>query len=163
MEANQTYSEVEIIDYQSIHREDFKRLNHEWIIQHFVLEENDHKALNHPEEAILAKGGLIKMAIWQREVVGTCALLKVGDTVYELAKMAVTDRAKGKHIGYQLALEMMKAAQALKATKLELITNTNLIPAISLYHKVGFVEVALGTAAGYYQRGNMKMELQLTV
>jgi len=36
------------------------------------------------------------MARYNREIVGTCALIKTDDDTYELAKMAVTERARGK-------------------------------------------------------------------
>jgi len=42
------------------------------------------------------------MARYNREIVGTCALIKTDDDTYELAKMAVTERARGKNIGWLL-------------------------------------------------------------
>jgi len=60
------------------------------------MESTDHQSLNHPSEKILQPGGHILMARYNREIVGTCALIKTDDDTYELAKMAVTERARGK-------------------------------------------------------------------
>jgi len=47
------------------------------------------------------------MARYNREIVGTCALIKTDDDTYELAKMAVTERARGKNIGWLLGRLLM--------------------------------------------------------
>jgi hypothetical protein len=60
------------------------------------MEESDEKILNDPEKYILAKGGFIFMAELNDEIVGTCALLKIDDDTFELAKMAVINKAKEK-------------------------------------------------------------------
>jgi len=54
------------------------------------------------------------MARYNREIVGTCALIKTDDT-YELAKMAV-ERARGKNIGWLLG-QAVNVARKLGAKK----------------------------------------------
>ena len=63
------------------------------------MEESDYKALDHPDEYIISSGGHIFMAVYEGEVVGTCAIIKMNGKKYELAKMAVSPRAQGKSIG----------------------------------------------------------------
>ncbi|HAA27322.1 MAG TPA: MarR family transcriptional regulator [Cyanobacteria bacterium UBA8553] len=150
---------IEIIDYLPEFHNDFKRLNYEWIEQYFQLEEADQQSLNHPDEKILKPGGHILMARYKGEIVGTCALIKMNDKTYELAKMAVTPKAKGKGIGWLLGQAAINKARELKAETLFLESNTILEPAINLYQKLGFRKV-IGQPSSY-QRCNIQMELKL--
>ena len=151
--------DVEIIDYTPQYHHDFRQLNHEWITKHFRLEASDNLALDHPDEKILQPGGYICLALYGGEVVGTCALIKLGNDRYELAKMAVTESAKGKNIGYLLGAHCLQKARELGATSVYLESNTKLKPAITLYHKLGFQKV-VGPPSPY-ERADIQMEVML--
>jgi putative acetyltransferase len=90
---------VEIVNFTPVCKAAFQALNHEWITHYFELEELDNQILDHPETYILAPGGPLLMARCQQETVGTCALIKVSETVFELGKMAVTEKMRGLKIG----------------------------------------------------------------
>jgi DNA-binding MarR family transcriptional regulator len=152
-------NDVKIIPYQPEHKEAFKKLNEDWITQYFKMEDFDYKYLDHPEENILNKGGYIFMAIYKNEAVGTCAIVKMDDTKFELAKMGVAPAAKGKGIGYLLGLACAQKAKELGAKKLYLESNTLLKPAISLYHKLGFKKITGEPSP--YERSNIQMEMDL--
>src|SRR5262249_35027526 len=66
---------VRIIPFESRYRDDFKRLNLEWLQKYFSVEPIDVKVLSHPE-AIVKRGGHVLLARSESEIVGTCALLK---------------------------------------------------------------------------------------
>lgn len=151
---------VEIIDYSPEFHNDFKRLNYEWIEKYFQLEEADHQSLDHPDEKILKTGGHIFMARHNGTIVGTCALIKLNDNRYELAKMAVTEKAKGKGIGWLLGQAAINKARELGAEAIFLESNTILEPAIKLYQKLGFQKI-VGQPSPY-QRCNIQMELKLS-
>jgi DNA-binding MarR family transcriptional regulator/GNAT superfamily N-acetyltransferase len=153
--------EVRLLDYTPAHQPDFKRLNVEWIERYFRVEEADLKALDHPDAYILQRGGHILLAEYGGQVVGTCALLKMDDASYELAKMAVSPTAQGLGIGFQLGQAAIAQARALGARRLYLESNTKLKPALSLYHKLGFRKTVAGQPSPY-ERCNIQMELLLT-
>lgn len=90
---------IEIIDYLPEFHHNFQQLNYEWIETYFKIEEADRQSLDYPDEKILKPGGHIYMARHNGEIVGTCALIKINKNTYELAKMAVAKRARGKGIG----------------------------------------------------------------
>jgi GNAT superfamily N-acetyltransferase len=92
-------------------------------------------------------------------IVGACALLRNDDGSFELAKMAVDPVARGRHVGRALGEAAIARARALGAPYVELLSNTKLVPAITLYRSLGFVEVAL--PASDYERANIKMVLDL--
>ncbi|KAK5579151.1 hypothetical protein RB653_008830 [Dictyostelium firmibasis] len=155
--------EIIIVPYEPRFKNDFKYLGIEWISQFFKIEEEDIKVLEHPEENIINKGGYIIFAFLNGEIVGTCALLKSEEPekyCYELAKMSVTPKAKGKQIGFLLGQSLInKAKQELNAKKIFLETNSILIPAIKLYEKLGFKSIPLTHSV--YSRCDTMMELIL--
>ncbi|WP_235010900.1 bifunctional helix-turn-helix transcriptional regulator/GNAT family N-acetyltransferase [Aquimarina sp. AU119] len=152
---------IKIVSYESKYRIPFKELNEEWITNFFTMEEADHRALDSPEEYILDRGGEILIALYKDEPVGVCALIKMDHPNYdfELAKMAVSPKAKGKGIGFLLGEAILKKAKSLGAQNIYLESNTVLKPAINLYYKLGFKKV-IGIPTPY-QRCNIQMEFKL--
>jgi DNA-binding MarR family transcriptional regulator/GNAT superfamily N-acetyltransferase len=159
--------QIEIIDYSPEFHDDFRRLNLEWIEKYFQLEESDRQSLDHPDEKILQPGGHICLArrsavgsnLAAGEIVGTCALIKVNDNTYELAKMAVAANARGNGIGWLLGQAAICKARELGAKTIYLESNTVLEPAIKLYQKLGFQKV-VGPPSPY-ERCNIQMELKV--
>ncbi len=153
-------AEVHIVDYRPEHKKIFKQLNEEWIKTWFKMEPADYKALDNPE-AILDNGGCIVVAYLGNVPVGVCALIKMNDPEYgyELAKMAVAAGLRGKNIGWLLGNAIIEKARALRTHKIFLESNTILVPAISLYHKLGFKKVTGRPSP--YERSNIQMELTL--
>ncbi|WP_221392443.1 bifunctional helix-turn-helix transcriptional regulator/GNAT family N-acetyltransferase [Dyadobacter sp. NIV53] len=151
--------QVLIVDYSSQYHDAFRALNVEWITTYFAMEDSDYEALDHPDQKIIEKGGCIIMALYQDEPVGTCALIKMNDTTYELAKMAVSPKAQGKHAGWLLGQAILQKATELGAEKVYLESNTMLKPAINLYHKLGFERIVGATSP--YKRCNIQMEVTL--
>ena len=151
---------VVIRDFISSDAQAFKELNVAWISKYFEIEDSDLKMLEDPQGYIIDKGGAILIATLNGAIVGTCALIKMEDDVYELAKMAVDPAAQGKSIGYQLGHQVVERARTLGAHKIFLETNSKLKPALSLYKKLGFEEAE--TTCSPYVRCDVQMHLKLT-
>lgn len=151
--------QVEIVEFRPAYQTAFRQMNEEWITKYFRMEESDYKALDHPKEYVIDKGGYIFMALYKGEPVGTCALIPMEDGDFELAKMAVIPAAQGLGIGYLVGLACIDKARAVGARRLYLESNTNLKPAIHLYHKLGFRKSAGPPSP--YERCNIQMELFL--
>ena len=148
---------VEIVPYNDSYQQAFKKLNEDWITTYFKMEEADFKSLDHPKEYILDKGGFIFIALYEGKAIGTCSLIKMDNNTFELAKMAVSDEAKGKGIGFMLGNGLIEKAKQEGATGLYLESNTILKPAINLYHKLGFKKIT--GIPSPYERCNIQMEL----
>lgn len=151
---------VDIVDYNPSYAKAFKQLNEEWITTWFKMEAEDHHALDHPQEHILDPGGHIYIALYKGEPVGACAIIKMPDGGFELAKMGVAPKAKGKGIGLLLGKACIEKARQLGAHRVYLESNTRLKPAISLYHKLGFKKIAGPPSP--YERCDIQMELPIT-
>ena len=154
---------VSIIDFEPAHQAAFRLLNYEvnyeWISRYFNLEEPDNQSLDYPQRRILATGGHILMAVQNGEIVGTCALVKEHDGVYELAKMAVSLRAQRQGIGYALGQRILGEARKLGARRVEVLLDSDMQPALALYDKLGF-RPAPPRPMPYY-RGDTRMVLDL--
>ncbi len=147
---------VTIIDYADRHRDAFKILNEEWLKKYFTVEPIDVALLSEPKKEILDRGGKIFYAMAGDEVVGTVALLNEGNGIFELGKMAVSEKHQGAGIGKKLLEHALRYAKENGTKKVILYSHTSLKSAIHLYKKFGFVEVPLD--AGHYQRSDIKME-----
>ena len=149
--------EVKIIDYEPRYRKEFADMNIEWISQHFTIEPHDLEQLENPEEYILERGGQIFFAQTGDEIIGTAALIKSAETVYEMAKMAVKPAFKGLGAGEKLGRHLIEAVRKAGGTRLFLESNQQLIPALTLYKKLGFIEIPIGETV--YSRANYKAEM----
>lgn len=152
-------SKVKIVNFKAKYQSAFKDLNKEWISTYFKMEEADYTALDNPKKYIIDNGGCVLMALYNEEPVGTCALIKMNDPVYdfELAKMAVAPKVHGISIGWLLGQAIIEKAKSLGASSIYLESNTILKPAISLYYKLGFQKIAGHPTP--YERCNIQMEL----
>ena len=151
---------IEIVGFNKKYSEQFFILNKAWIEESWHLEDSDKKDLLNPEK-IVKNGGEIFFAINLNEVIGTVAMIKSSDWVYELAKMTVKNNFRGKGVANLLMDKCIEFAIEQKAIEIFLISNDSLIVARNLYDKYGFKEVILDSQK--YNRGNVKMMLSLVL
>ena len=143
--------------------EAFRELNEEWIARYFRLEEHDHIQLGDPEDNILRTGGQIVMAVAGEERIGCCALIFVRRGVFEVAKMAVSERYRGHGIGRKLLEYTIAEAKMLGAHTLELASNSKLANAVHLYESLGFRHLPPERLEpSPYARANVFMEVHLS-
>lgn len=152
--------EVIIVPYKKKYKKHFADLNKDWLKKYFTIEPTDKKILSSPEKEIISKGGEIFFALIGKDVIGTCAVIKIDDDIYELAKMAVAEKARGRQAGKKLALTAVGFAVSLGAKKIVLDTSPRLVEATNLYRSLGFVNVS-HLYDEKYQRKLFRMELNL--
>ena len=148
---------VQIIPYSAEHQPVFKELNLEWLDHYHLTETHDLLVLDDPQGTILDRGGAIYLAVCDGKVVGSAALMKEEEGVYELAKMAVTTAYRGKGISRVLIEQCLSTAKEWKARKLSLFSNHQLTTALALYEKYGFRQVEVINSP--FTTADVKMEL----
>lgn len=148
---------VEIIPYKDEFHEDFRRLNLEWLDKYNLTESHDLMVLDDPKGAIIDRGGFIWLAKEEGQIIGSAALMKEHEGVYELAKMAVTPEWQGKGISKALMETCLMKAKELGARKLTLFSNHQLKTALRLYEKYGFRSVDVRNSP--FLTADVKMEL----
>lgn len=154
-----TQNKIEIIPFSEDLKEPIKTLDYEWLEKYFTIEKNDELSLSNPKKEIIDKGGFIFYAKLNDEIVGTASSLKKSESVFELGKMAVAEKAQGYKIGTILLEHCVEFAKEKQIKTLLLYSNTQLKSAIHLYRKYGFSEIDL--ESGLYERADIKMEKHL--
>jgi len=139
----------------------FRILNEEWIAQHFVIEEQDRRQLDDPVAAYLDTGGEILIAELDGQPIGCVALVPDGTGAYELSKMAISTKFRGRGAGRTLLTAAIDHAQRMGARSLFLGSSKKLPDAVHLYETVGFQHVAPETIHMPYARADVFMQLTL--
>lgn len=130
---------LRILDYSDALAPAFRDINAEWIQAMYSLEQTDIDVLDHPRERIVDKGGdILFVEADGLGVVGACALQKTGEGQYELTKMGVLEKARGRKAGEALLKAVIGRAGELGARRLYLLSNRKSEAAIHLYEKLGF-------------------------
>lgn len=149
---------INIVSFENEYAQDFYTLNIEWLKSFFYVEPYDEDVLSNPNRYIIQKGGHIFFAKLNNEIVATIALMPLKDKVnFELTKMAVSPKYRGKNIGQKLMIYCLNFVKKNKIPKLIIYSNTKLENAIYIYKKYGFVEIPLEPCTPY-KRSNIKLE-----
>jgi GNAT superfamily N-acetyltransferase len=149
---------IRVVPYRAEYAGDFRQLNLDWIERLFKVEAADRKVLDDPERAIIATGGMIFFALDGAAVVGTVAMIRIGDGCCELAKMAVAASHQRRGIGELLGDACKSWAKGNAIETIVLETNSKLGGAIRLYERLGFHRV-VDPRATEYARCDVHMEL----
>ena len=124
-----------------------------------VIDE-DGTQLYSPRETILERGGEIYIAVKGAKVVGTCALIRLSPSIFEVAKLTVSREMQGKGLGRRLTYFAIDRARVLGAARVGLLSSTKLETALRLYESIGFKRKPL-PADQPYITADVYMELEL--
>jgi len=152
--------EISIIPFDEQYASHFYEFNVEWLEKYFYVEDYDREVLSKPQHYIIKPGGHIFFAKQNNEILGTVALLKNSEGMYELTKMAVSPKHQGKKVGQLLMQYCIDFAKENTYKKLFLYSHTILANAIYIYRKYGFIEIDVEEDSPY-ERSDIKMELVL--
>ena len=154
--------EVNIINYKPVYKHAFIELNLAWLEKYFKLEPHDHKLLFNPDEEIIGKNGDILIAMYNEEIVGTAALLKINSTLCELTKMSVRQNFQGRGIGRKILKSMVILASNKGYKKMVLLTSPKLTHAVKLYRSFGFTDSQeISLLLNNLERDSIQMEIHL--
>ena len=138
----------------------FAALNAEWIEDLHYLEESDKRMVAEPE-IYLERGGQVFTAHVDGEVAGAVALKPHEDGRWELTKMAVDTRFRGRGVGQTLMDACHDYAKnTLGLDRLFLLSNTKNEAALRLYKRNGWTVNHEGPHP-IYDRCNIGMEVKL--
>ena len=119
----------------------FRALNEAWLTRYFRIEPKDTELLGDPVGQFIRPGGGVLMLDVAGERVGCCALIKLGEGTYEIAKMAVAEAHQRRGYGEMLLRAMIEHARGLGARRLLIESSSKLPAALALYRKLGFSDV----------------------
>jgi putative acetyltransferase len=153
-------TEIRIRQFQAGDAISFRRLNEEWITRFFRVEPKEELILADPKGTILDHDGRIFFAAAGDRCIGCCALIRLREKEFELAKMAVETSHQGAGVGRRLLQAAIGEARSMGARRVYLETNHILTPAIHLYESQGFKHIDPSRIVpSQYQRADVYMEL----
>ena len=152
---------MQIVSWKPEYSEEFRDMNLYWLEEFFWVEPHDEDVLGNPEKFIIDPGGMIFFVKNMDHIIGCVALMKIEDNVFELTKMAVKHKYRGRKIGHQLMQHTLDFAYEKEWDKLIIYSNRKLENAIHLYKKYGFIEIPI-EENNPYSRGDIKMVLNLS-
>jgi DNA-binding MarR family transcriptional regulator/GNAT superfamily N-acetyltransferase len=150
-------AEVEVHPFRAAWAHHFERINTEWLERWFAVEPVDREMLSRPQQHVIDNGGAILFAVLDGEVIGTAALLREGEGVYELSKMAVETGFRGLGAGRKLLDAAIAEYERRGGTTLFLESNSRLKPALTLYESAGFVHQPAPRPGSHYARADVYM------
>ena len=153
-------TDVDIVPFRAEHGAAFYALNRVWLDEHGLYEPPDEVQLADPVGAIIAPGGAVFVAVRDGEVVGTAAVVPHGAGEVELAKLTVSESARGLGLGRRLAEHCLEHARQASMQRVVLVSSTKLGAALRLYESLGFVHQP-PPAVSPYATADVFMEREL--
>jgi len=153
---------VEIDTLLPEHAARFAELNRAWLDEYHLMEHSEEAQLADPQAHFVDAGGQIFVALYQNDVIGTCAVVPHGAEEFELAKLTVSPEFRGHGIARRLVDRCIAFARDRRARRLMLVSNSQLQPALRLYESMGF-EYRSVPAGTKYQVADVCMVLDLNV
>ena len=151
---------VEIDTLRPTHGTRFAELNRAWLDEYHLMEHSEEAQLADPQAHFVGSGGQVFVALYENNVVGTCAVLPNGADEFELAKLTVSPEFRGHGIARRLVARCIAFARDRGARRVMLVSNSQLQPALRLYESMGF-EYRSVPAGTKYEVADVCMVLDL--
>ena len=152
---------MKIIPYESKYREDFIRLNTEWLERFYWIEDFDQDAMDRVDE-LVQNGAMAYFAVENGEILATCMTMPLENDTWEMCKLAARNQYTGTGAGNSVFCACMSYAVSHGAKRLVLISCTGLKAAIHLYRKNGFHEVPYRKDYWKSEKADIEMEKTIT-
>lgn len=148
---------MKIVEYREEYFEAFKKISYEWLLANNLLEKEDEVLLQNPS-SFIKRGGRIYMLCFQESCVGTVSVEQVEPGCFEILKLGVLEKYRGRGFGKLLIAHALASAKSQGAKCVILHSNSKLQTAIELYESLGFQKISF--TQGRYLTSDVKMELK---
>lgn len=152
---------MKIVEFSPKYKKYFIEYNTDWITDNFgKLEKEDKDTFENIEKSI-DNGGMIFFAIEDENVLACCMVKPMNDTnnSWEICKLASNKHIDHHGAGSAVFKACIDWAASHGASRLFILSNSNLKAAMHIYHKFGFKEIKLDNYE--YERGNIAFEFFL--
>ena len=136
-----TVKGIEFVRFNERYRNDFRKLNEDWLNTYLEISGHDHQVLSDPENEIIKKNGRIYLMVSRGEVIGTYALQQLNEQHCELSKFTIKKTHRGRKLGQRMMKHLIAEATNMGCNSILLFTHHKLGEATRLYQKTGFKEI----------------------
>ena len=148
---------MKIIPYDPKYREDFIRLNTEWLNRFYWIETFDQDTMDRIDE-LIQNGAMAYFAVENDKVLATCMTMPLENDTWEMCKLAARNQYTGTGAGNSVFCACMDYAISHGSKRLVLISCSGLKTAIHLYRKNGFHEVPYRKDYWKSEKADIEME-----
>ena len=147
---------MQVVEYSEKYKQDFIDFNTAWIIDNFgSLEKEDIDTFENIEKK-LSEGAMIYFAVDGKDTLATCMAAPMENGTWEICKLGSNKYCSHKGAGSAVFKAAMDWAVNHGATRLFILSNSKLKPALHIYKKFGFTEIKLDDYE--YVRGDIAFE-----
>ena len=160
-QINDWNDNIVVVTFDERYAADFAQLSREWLESYFPLDDVDWAIWDRFPEAIMAGGGEIFFALLESEVIGTCAVMRMGRGSFELGGLTVTEHMQGRGIRRRLLRAGIVWAHTEVAQTIGVVVKAAEVNvAVGLYEQFGFVRRP-SEGKPWFTEGDVNMELIL--
>ncbi len=134
-------SGLQIRRFESADQSAVKRFILEGLAEHFQqLDPSLNPDLLDIQGSYIRKGHLFVVALLDDQIVGSGGLVRETSVTGRIVRLSVASKCRRSGIGHAIVRHLIAQAQQMGLTRLVVETNTDWIPAIKLYERLGFRE-----------------------
>lgn len=147
---------MEILPYSPKYKDKFIEYNTDWIVDNFGFLEKEDKETFENIDKDIENGAMIYFAVEEETVLAVCMAKHMKGGIWEICKLASNKHREHKGCGSAVFKAAMEWAIEHGASRLFILSNSRLKPAIRIYEKFGFREIKLNDYE--YIRGDIAFE-----
>ncbi len=134
--------DIEIMNYDSQYKSQFKNLMLSWLIDNYDSDILDVGLLNYPEKKVIENGDLILLVKINDQIVGTIVAQAKDKTTTNILYLVVDENWQKREIGNKLLLEAINQLKTEGVKTIQVILDEKFTHVIKLFKSNGFVSQA---------------------
>jgi len=134
--------DIEIMNYDSEYKRQFKNLMLSWLIDNYDSDILDVGLLNYPEKKVIENGDLILLVKINDQIVGTIVAQAKDKTTTNILYLVVDENWQKREIGNKLLLEAINQLKTEGVKTIQVILDEKFTHVIKLFKSNGFVSQA---------------------
>lgn len=152
---------MKIVTYDKKYKNDFIEMNKLWILEMFVLEDEDLRVLNNVDQ-LVEQGAEIFFAVDDDDIPLACCMIEpLQNGEWEIAKFCARGMYTGTGAGSACLKACIDFAKEKGIEKLVIVSNRKCEKAVRLYRKFGFKEVPVDKEKFPFERADIAFEMIL--
>lgn len=130
--------DLQIIDYQSKYKSQYKKLMLNWLISNYQSERINVDLLNDPLDTFIKNKGIIRLVKIREEIVAVCVINLLAQKRAEISYLGIDENWEWRNIGNKLLKDVLVKIKNCKVKKVIVSLPEMQENYLSLYRKTGF-------------------------
>lgn len=155
--------DIEIMNYESEYKSQFKNLMLSWLIDNYDSDVLDVGLLNYPEKRIIKNGDLILLVKINDHIVGTIVAQAKEKVTTNILYLVVDKNWQKREIGNKLLLEAINQLEKEGVKTIQVMLDRKITHVIKLFKSNGFVSKTIKNVKGPAKVDGTKLLMELNL